>query len=64
VTYERSRLEYGTAKNAGVGDRTDGAFMAGELGVLRVDVNRLGKAGERDQQNASQRKEPETSVLS
>jgi hypothetical protein len=38
--------------------------MTGELGVLRVDVNRLGEASERDQQNASQRQKPETSVLS
>jgi len=54
VSYEWSRLKYGTANNASVGDRTDRTLMAWELGVLRMDVYSLGKAGEGHQQDTGQ----------
>ena len=37
-----------------MGNRTDRALVAGNLGIVSVDVNRLGKSGESDQQNTQQ----------
>ena len=55
ASYERSRLKYGTANNTGVGDRADRTLMTGELGVLGMNVDSLGKAGEGHQQHAGQK---------
>jgi hypothetical protein len=55
MSYERSRLKYGTANNTSVGDRADRTVMTGELGVLGMNVDSLGKAGESHQQHAGQK---------
>jgi len=44
-------------------DRADGTLVAGELGVVGMDVDSLDKAGERYQQNTGQRQLPEKRVL-
>jgi hypothetical protein len=48
VTYEWSRLEYRTSDNASMSHRADGALMAGELGIFRMDVDSLDNASEPD----------------
>jgi hypothetical protein len=63
LSYERSGLEYGTSDDAGVGNRADRTLVAGELGIIRMDVDSLGKAGECHQQDTSQRQQPEKGVL-
>jgi len=42
------------AQNSRVGYGTNGALVAGPLGVVRVNVNRLGEPGENNQQNTQQ----------
>jgi hypothetical protein len=42
---------YGRAENSGMGHGADRALMARELGIFRVYVDCLDKAGERDQQD-------------
>jgi hypothetical protein len=46
VTYERRGLEYRTGDNPSMGHGADGALMAGEFGILGMDVDSLDKAGE------------------
>jgi hypothetical protein len=46
VTYERCGLKYRTGDNPRMGYRADGALMAGEFGILGMDVDSLDKAGE------------------
>ena len=48
-------MKYGTANNTSVGDRTDRTLMTGELGVLGMNVDSLGKAGEGHQQDTGKK---------
>jgi hypothetical protein len=59
MSYEWSRLEYGAANHASMGDRANRTLVAGESGIIRMDVDSLGKAGERYQQDTGQRQQPE-----
>jgi len=52
---KRRELVNRAAQNSRVGYGTNGALVAGPLGVVRVNVNRLSEPGENDQQNAQQR---------
>ncbi|MGB7583326.1 MAG: hypothetical protein WBM11_00675 [Terriglobales bacterium] len=43
--------------------RADGALMAGDFGVFRMDVDSLGEAGKSDQQDTSQRQQLEKRAI-
>jgi len=62
VTYERRGLEYRTGDNPSMGHGADGAVMAGEFGILGMDVDSLGKASEPDQQDTGQGQQPESGL--
>jgi hypothetical protein len=52
-------MENGAANHASMGDRANRTLVAGEFGIIGMDVDSLGKAGEGHQQDTGQRQQPE-----
>ena len=52
-----------TTQNAGMGDRADRTLMAGNLGIVSVDVDGLNHADKGDQDDTHQRQHGKACVL-